>query len=223
MYCLYRHTNKLNGKSYIGLTSKSVDTRWQEHLTEASTQASSTYHTKFKRALRKYGADMFEHELLETVDTKEEAMVQEQWWIALYNTYYEGYNLTHGGDYFTPTGENHQYFGKSVIDENGAREKIQEILRNNNPAKRPEVRKKLSKYLTVNNPMRSPETVERMRQSKIGSKASEETKRKMSLSRIGKTFEIATCPWCHKTGKESGLKSWHFDYCKENPNQIKRG
>lgn len=28
-----------------------------------------------------------------------------------------------------------------------------------------------------------------------------------------------TCPHCGKVGKQSGLKSWHFDYCKSNPNR----
>lgn len=31
-----------------------------------------------------------------------------------------------------------------------------------------------------------------------------------------------TCPWCGKTGRPQAIKSWHFDYCKENPNGLQR-
>ena len=31
-----------------------------------------------------------------------------------------------------------------------------------------------------------------------------------------------TCPHCGKTGKKSGMKSWHFDHCKDNPNRVLR-
>jgi predicted GIY-YIG superfamily endonuclease len=30
MYCVYKITNKLNGKFYIGITSKSVRRRWSD-------------------------------------------------------------------------------------------------------------------------------------------------------------------------------------------------
>lgn len=51
---------------------------------------------------------------------------------------------------------------------------------------------------------------------------SQETKDKMSKARIGKTFRKITCPFCQKEGSESGMKSWHFNYCKNNPNRIER-
>lgn len=34
--------------------------------------------------------------------------------------------------------------------------------------------------------------------------------------------EEVTCPHCGKAGARSGMKSWHFDHCKENPNRVPR-
>ena len=49
-----------------------------------------------------------------------------------------------------------------------------------------------------------------------------ESKLKMSKSKTGKKFDLSICPYCGKEGRLSGLKSWHFDYCKDNPNKLLR-
>lgn len=33
---------------------------------------------------------------------------------------------------------------------------------------------------------------------------------------------LVTCPHCGKEGAQSGMKSWHFDRCKQNPNRKPR-
>lgn len=66
------------------------------------------------------------------------------------------------------------------------------------------------------------EQIKNLSESHKGHKHSEETRRKMSESRVGLTYEDVTCPHCGKVGKSSGLKSWHFDYCKDNPDRITR-
>lgn len=50
---------------------------------------------------------------------------------------------------------------------------------------------------------------------------SESTRLKSSIQ-IKKINVEITCPWCKKTGKLTGMKSWHFDRCKENPNGLPR-
>ncbi|WKW88130.1 hypothetical protein pzkkv8_288 [Klebsiella phage pzk-kv8] len=52
-------------------------------------------------------------------------------------------------------------------------------------------------------------------------KVSKDTLRRMSESMIKINKEV-TCPWCGKVGKLTGMKSWHFDRCKENPNGLQR-
>ena len=52
-YLIYKHTNKINGKSYIGQTSRSINERLNEHLKSDSV---------FGKALRKYGIENFQSE-----------------------------------------------------------------------------------------------------------------------------------------------------------------
>lgn len=64
----------------------------------------------------------------------------------------------------------------------------------------------------------SEETKEKIRQVNIGKLCSEETKIKMNKTWQSKPKVI--CPYCNKQGGESGMKSWHFEYCLKNPKNI---
>ncbi len=44
----------------------------------------------------------------------------------------------------------------------------------------------------------------------------------ISKANTGRVYDIVTCPHCNKTGGSSGMKSWHFEYCKQNPNKLPR-
>ena len=86
-----KHTNKINGKCYIGLT-KNIKRRWV-----GKGQAYSECAVFFK-ALKKYGWDNFEHIILEKdIPTLELANEREQYWIKYYNSKNNGYNLSDGG------------------------------------------------------------------------------------------------------------------------------
>ena len=61
MIGIYKYTNKINGKSYIGL-SNDIQRRQWEHQTLANQQDTSHFH----RALYKYGMENFVFEVLET-------------------------------------------------------------------------------------------------------------------------------------------------------------
>lgn len=52
---IYKITNKINGKVYIGKTTKTVQERWKEHLRESRTERSEN--RPLYRAIRKYGVD----------------------------------------------------------------------------------------------------------------------------------------------------------------------
>lgn len=92
---IYKITNTLNGKSYIGQTSRSVDVRWAEHVREAF-KASHAYFSIIHYAIKEYGVDAFSVEVLEKCDD-ELLDEREQYWIKYYHTYGEGYNITRGG------------------------------------------------------------------------------------------------------------------------------
>lgn len=94
-WLIYKHTSERSGKSYIGLTSKSLETRWQHHCHLART--GSDYH--FHRAIRMYGEDNWLHEIVaNNIDTLEEAQALEKFFIKQYDTFENGYNMTHGGE-----------------------------------------------------------------------------------------------------------------------------
>lgn len=87
---IYKITNKVNGKSYIGQTRYTVEFRWRQHIHKKD-------NTYFHNALKKYGIANF------TIETLEECNVEvlnerEIFYIAKYNTFKDGYNLTMGGD-----------------------------------------------------------------------------------------------------------------------------
>lgn len=92
-YKVYMHTNKINGKKYIGITKTSVDRRWQNgHGYKGC--------TLFNRAIEKYGWNNFEHDILYDGLSKEEAEQKEIELISKYQSNNKdfGYNLESGGN-----------------------------------------------------------------------------------------------------------------------------
>lgn len=94
IYQVYIHTNKENGKVYIGITSSNISKR------AGSNGINSKKNTLFYRAIQKYGWDNFAHETLFTGLTINEAAKIEQDLIAKYqsNNPLFGYNISSGGE-----------------------------------------------------------------------------------------------------------------------------
>lgn len=92
-YCVYMHTLKLDGRKYIGITSKDPTERW--------TKGHGYWHNKhFYNAIQKYGWDNFKHDILFNGLTKEQACAKEIALIKLFRTTDKmfGFNHTSGGD-----------------------------------------------------------------------------------------------------------------------------
>ena len=92
---IYKITNLIAGKSYIGWTSKGVPQRWRQHVRAATKGGDNR---KFYNAIRKYGADVWDIIVLGTATDKAHACEIERKFIAEFNTYHNGYNSTTGGD-----------------------------------------------------------------------------------------------------------------------------
>lgn len=97
---VYKCTNLINNKTYIGLTVKDLEKRKQEHFNSAF---NTNGNTVFYRALRKYGEKNFNWEIIDTAETESELKCKEKYWIDYYNSFigYKnplGYNMTLGGD-----------------------------------------------------------------------------------------------------------------------------
>ena len=86
---IYKVTNKVTGKSYIGQTRYTIEARWKQHQHKDD----GTY---FHNAIKKYGVDAFIVEELEECDIKD-LDSREIYYIAKYDTFKNGYNLTIGG------------------------------------------------------------------------------------------------------------------------------
>lgn len=91
---IYKVTNKLNGKIYIGQTCRSLDERIRSHY--KSSRLGSI--TNFHRALLKYNVSDFNWEIICNCNTKEQLNYLEQKFINEFNSFKMGYNMTDGGD-----------------------------------------------------------------------------------------------------------------------------
>ena len=90
---IYRWTNIVNNKAYIG---KAKDLKKRKRDFE-SNKTYTIEHSKIDRARRKYSLDKWNYEILEYC-TEIELNEKEIYYIALYDTYNNGYNMTTGGD-----------------------------------------------------------------------------------------------------------------------------
>ena len=94
-FIVYKITNIINGKIYIGQTSKDIVTRFKQHCTKASKVP------YLRNAIQKYGKHNFRIEQLGTTDIESEVDQLEQHYISIYkSTNHEfGYNISTGGDH----------------------------------------------------------------------------------------------------------------------------
>lgn len=92
---IYKITNDINGKMYIGLCTSTIQERFQRHCQDR--KKDSHKERPLYRAMNKYGTEHFHIEVIEEcpMDNLGE---REQYWISYYNTYAEGYNATLGGE-----------------------------------------------------------------------------------------------------------------------------
>lgn len=180
-------------KYYVGQTVE-PEKRFKAHINQKD-------NTHFHRALRKYGLDNFVYCVLEENILRENLNLKEIEWIEYYDSFYNGYNMTVGGD-----------GTKAIIRSKEHRKKLSESLKGRFGEKNPfyghhhsketinkiseshkgqyiskEQRKKISESLKGRT--FSEETKRKISQANKGKIRSEETKRKLSESHKGQT------PW----------------------------
>lgn len=94
---IYLITNLINNKQYVGQTIKGYKHRWKIHCRYARLHDVKCPQL-IDRVIAQYGIDNFKCELLEQVSIEDKDK-KEQFYIALYDTYNSGYNVTIGGDF----------------------------------------------------------------------------------------------------------------------------
>lgn len=93
---IYKATSATTGKVYIGQTTQTLQERISQHNSHAF---GHQYNYHFHNAIRKYGAEDFTYEIIEDgIKSVEVLNKREKYWISYYNSYYDGYNSTMGGD-----------------------------------------------------------------------------------------------------------------------------
>lgn len=171
-YYVYCHRNRCNGKAYIGWTSN-LKRRWRQHCLGARRGCD----TVFCRALRKWGIsdDVWEHEILEVMTTKEGARNAEMLWIDERCTFVDvknsrGYNETRGGEGDCLSAKSKRKIAAGWSEER--RRIASERMRNSNPMKDKETAKRVTQQLARFWTGRewTREHRENVRLSKMGSK-----------------------------------------------------
>ena len=95
MSFIYKITNDIYDKIYVGKTNLSLHERFLQHCRDS--QKESISNRPLYKAMNKYGVNHFQIELIEKCSS-EEASLKEQYWIGYYQGYENGYNATKGGD-----------------------------------------------------------------------------------------------------------------------------
>lgn len=210
-YCVYVHTNKINNKKYVGQTCQEPEKRWKN----GNGYRKNTY---FGKAIKKYGWENFEHEIIASNLTKDEADNFETILIKKLETKNpdKGYNLTNGGDGMVEfrhteeskkkmsqshkgkyTGENNPFFGRHHSKE--AKQKNGEAHRKENL---------------------SNETLRKMSEAKKGKKRSQEAIEKGAKSHQKSIICLETgiiYSSIKKASEETNINSGHIsDVCKGN-------
>ena len=106
---IYKITNTINGKVYIGQTVNNVQQRWKEHCKPSRASVSV-----ISLAIQKYGKDSFVFEVIDTADSLEELNVKEQTYITSFSCVSpNGYNLNSGGNNYVDSEETRKKKGNA--------------------------------------------------------------------------------------------------------------
>ena len=91
---IYKFTNLINGKVYIGQTRKMLRERLAGHIYEMKNKPNY-----FHKTILKYGLSNFDISILEICENPEDLDGMEIYWISYYDSTNreKGYNLTKGG------------------------------------------------------------------------------------------------------------------------------
>lgn len=176
IFYLYRITNTINGKIYIG---QSVDTnsRWRAHRRES---AKHNPNSLISKAIKKYGNTAFEFEVVAACKTWEDANDAETLLIKQYNSQIpNGYNVAPGGINAPKTDEwkskvSKKLMGHPVSDETRKKQSLAKVGKRISPATEFKKGNKLSE-----------ETKKKMSESRKGRKVSKETREKISKTLMG--------------------------------------
>jgi group I intron endonuclease len=204
IYYLYKITNKLNGKIYIGV-----------HETDNLEDGYMGSGKAIISAIKKYGKENFTKEIMEFFDNREAMYLRESNLVSSeFCQDNMNYNMAPGGKGGTIILNRSPFSGPHTEE---TKNKIRLSLLGRIPSA--ETRMKISKNnFSKRNPIKQKEHA-----IKAGKKRAEmyirtpELKEKISQTLTGKKHNKISCPHCHTFGGERAMKRYHFDNCKMLP------
>lgn len=235
IWSLYRITNKINGKIYIGQAAD-VSKRWHDHRRAVKLNKPTQV---IHYALIKYGLDNFEFEVIASCKTQNDANETETELVKQYDSFVKngkGYNVTLGGMNAPKTEVFRQMMRewhaslspeeRAEISKQQREATLQQIAAQGHPAqgtkRTPEVLKKMSEIRLANPVEYTEEVRQKMSESHIGIIDSEETKQKKSESakeawekRIDYSRKCEA-PGCHINGKAKYKIIEGVRYCNKH-------
>lgn len=113
---IYKATNLVNGKVYIGATTKSLKERYDRHIRDA--YRTDRPRGKFQEAIVEFGIDNFVFEEIDSALDKDELYSKEIRWIQYYSANDDryGYNLDSGGIYCTKADSTKRKIGDTTLN-----------------------------------------------------------------------------------------------------------
>lgn len=228
---IYKITNLINNKIYIGKTTTSIQTRFKAHIKCAENKVNRHLYD----AMNCYGYDNFQIELIEQISFIENINEKEKFWIKKLDCISpKGYNMTTGGDGGYTLGKWKEKDRKKLYEQQAKtrtglkrtseqKENISKaaIKREANKTEKQKLKiaKKISKTrkrLKLSFPEKT-----KWKKGQIGTRLgishTNETKQKLSVARKGKKYEDIMSEECVKKLKQKQSNNWK---CENNPNYI---
>jgi len=196
IYTIYRATNTVTGKVYIGF-----DSMWPRRIITHKCFA-KTKNTKFYNSVRKHGWDAFVWDIIyQSHDRDHTLIVMEPFFIVEYNSFEGGYNSTLGGE---------GIFGHRRVMSQEEKSHRSQILKG--IPKSEEARQNMrGRVLSASH----KEKISKAAKARGGRPRTLETRQKMSESHKGIIPPELTCPHCGKRGNGNAMHRWHFNNCVE--------
>lgn len=194
MHVIYKIENKINKKKYIGQTNN-PHRRKKRHFSEL--KCSKHINTHLQKAWNKYGSQNFIFEIIDKSDSLKEILEKEKFWINFYKTVDRkfGYNLTYGGETTVFSDETIKKLSKIQK----GRKKTEEHKRKLSEAHKgkvvPEEQKKYisalykERYKSGELPYLKPTFLSGKTHGMYGKTHTKEARKKISDSKIGKSYE----------------------------------
>lgn len=213
-YTIYRATNLVNGKVYIGFTEN-----WPYRVSghNYDRQYGEIEHKPFYRAIQKYGWDNFVWEsIYQSKDENHTLKVMEPYFINEYRSWVgfedcNGYNVTKGGEGASGYKRTQQLI-ESHRQKMKGRKQSPEHVEKRMKKLREGSHVSWSRGKTKDTDPILAKIGQKVREKLTGVPKSES--HKMAMRNRPQDTTRLTCPYCGKEGDYKNMKRWHMDNCK---------